>query len=319
MQHGPWEWGGFLAFVAAMLALDLGVFHRRSHEVRPREALAWSTVWVGLAMAFAALVWVRDGADSGMAFLTGYVIEKSLSVDNIFVFVVLFGPLGIPAVHQHRVLFWGILSALVLRGAMIWGGTALLARFHGVVYVFGAFLVLTGAKLLLGTGEEAHPEQSRVFRAVRRVLPSTSRFDGARFITREGGRRVATPLLVALVLIEISDVIFAVDSIPAIFAVTTDPYLVFTSNIFAILGLRSLYFLLAGAVARFTYLRPSLAAVLMFVGVKMIAAPWVHIPPAVSLGVVTGILAAGVAASLWKNRRRARPADPGLGHRPEGA
>jgi len=305
MQHGPWEWGGFLAFVAAMLALDLGVFHRRSHEVRPREALAWSAVWVALAMAFAGLVWTRDGAESGMAFLTGYVIEKSLSVDNVFVFVVLFGTLGIPALHQHRVLFWGILSALVLRGAMIWGGTALLARFHGVVYVFGAFLILTGARLLLGRGEAEHPEQSRLFRAVRRVLPSTSRLDGARFFTREGGRRVGTPLLVALVLVELSDVVFAVDSIPAIFAVTTDPYLVFTSNIFAILGLRSLYFVLAGAVVRFTYLRPSLAAVLMFVGVKMIVARWVELPPAASLAVVTGILSAGVAASAWKARRAA--------------
>jgi tellurite resistance protein TerC len=318
MQHGPWEWGGFLAFVAAMLALDLGVFHRRSHEVRPREALAWSAVWVALAMAFAGLVWKRDGAESGMAFLTGYVIEKSLSVDNVFVFVVLFGTLGIPALYQHRVLFWGILSALVLRGAMIWGGTALLARFHGVVYLFGAFLILTGARLLLGRGEAEHPEQSRLFRAVRRVLPSTSRLDGARFFTREGGRRVGTPLLVALVLVELSDVVFAVDSIPAIFAVTTDPYLVFTSNIFAILGLRSLYFVLAGAVVRFTYLRPSLAAVLMFVGVKMIVARWVELPPAASLAVVTGILSAGVAASAWKARRAARGAAATLERGAEG-
>jgi tellurite resistance protein TerC len=313
MQHGPWQWGGFLVFVAVMLALDLGVFHRRAHEVRPREALAWSAVWVGLALGFAGLVWARDGAESGVAFLTGYVIEKSLSVDNIFVFVVLFGALGIPAIHQHRVLFWGILSALVLRGAMIWGGTALLARFHGVVYVFGAFLILTGARLLLHRKEEPHPENSPLYRVVRRVIPSTSRFDGARFFTREGGRRVATPLFVALVLVELSDVVFAVDSIPAIFAVTTDPYLVFTSNIFAILGLRSLYFLLAGAVARFTYLRPSLAAVLMFVGVKMTVVRWVEIPPAVSLVVVTGILSLGVGASLWKARRTARAPGPVLG------
>jgi tellurite resistance protein TerC len=305
MAHGVWQWLGFLGFVLAMLALDLGVFHRKDHAVRPREALAWSLVWVALSLAFAGLVWKTSGARPAVEFLTGYVIEKSLSVDNIFVFVVLFGALGIPPLYQHRVLFWGILSALVLRGVMIWAGTALLARFHFVVYLFGAFLVLTGVRLLLAKGEAEHPEQSRLFRWLRRHVPSTSRFDGPRFFTREGGRRVATPLFFALVMIELSDVLFAVDSIPAIFAVTTDPFIVFTSNIFAILGLRSLYFLIAGLVEKFTYLKPSLAAVLMFVGVKMSVAELYPIPPAASLAVVTGILALGVGASVLRSRRTA--------------
>src|SRR6266568_4801703 len=284
MEHGVWHWVAFLGFVLAMLALDLGVFHRQDHAVRPREALAWSLVWVALSLAFSGLVWTTSGPRSGVEFLTGYVIEKSLSVDNIFVFVVLFGALGIPPLYQHRVLFWGILSALVLRGA---------------------FLVLTGVRLLFAKGEAQHPEQSRLFLWLRRRVPSTSRFDGPRFFTREGGRRVATPLFFALVMIELSDVLFAVDSIPAIFAVTTDPFIVFTSNIFAILGLRSLYFLIAGLVERFTYLKPSLAAVLMFVGVKMSVAELYPIPPAASLAVVTAILTAGVGASVLRSRRTA--------------
>jgi tellurite resistance protein TerC len=253
-------------------------------------------------MLFAGYVWLSYGSGQGIEFLTGYVIEKSLSVDNIFVFVVLFGSLGIPPVYQHRVLFWGILSALVLRGAMIWGGVALLERFHWVIYVFGAFLVLTGVRLLFTKEESHHPEHSRLFRAARRVIPGTTRFDGHRFFTIENGKRVATPLFFALVMIELTDVVFAVDSIPAIFAVTTDPFIVFTSNIFAILGLRSLYFLLAGLVARFTYLKPSLAGVLMFVGVKMSIVDFVKIPPAVSLLVISGILAAGVGASILRPR-----------------
>jgi tellurite resistance protein TerC len=299
VEHDAWQWVTFLAFVAMMLALDLGVFHRRDHEVRTREALAWTGVWIGLALAFAGLLWRAYGADTALTFLTGYVIEESLSVDNMFVFVVLFGALAIPPRLQHRVLFWGILTALVLRGVMILGGAALVHRFHAVMYAFGAFLVFTGAKLLISRAEP-HPEQSRVLRWARRVVPSTSRFEGHRFFTREGGRLVATPLFFALVSIEATDVVFAVDSIPAIFAVTDDPFIVFTSNIFAILGLRSLYFVLAGLVARFRYLRPSLAAVLIFVGVKMSIVDLVKIPPAASLAVVCGILAAGVAASALR-------------------
>jgi tellurite resistance protein TerC len=307
-----WEWVLFGAFVLAMLALDLGVFHRKDHVVRPREALAWSGVWVALALAFGGYVWVRHGPEPGLEYLTGYVIEKSLSIDNVFVFVVIFGALGIPALYQHRVLFWGILTALVLRGAMIAAGSALLERFHWIIYVFGGFLVLTGVKLFFARGAAPSPEKSALFRLLKRTVPSTERLDGNRFLTVEGGRRVATPLFFALALIEMTDVVFAVDSIPAIFAVTQDPFIVFTSNIFAILGLRSLYFLLASFVERFTYLKPSLALVLVFVGVKMGLAGVVKVHPAVSLGVVVAILAGGVVASVLRARsttgQRAGPA-----------
>jgi tellurite resistance protein TerC len=303
MEHSVWEWAAFGGFVVAMLALDLGVFHRKDHVVRPREALAWSAVWVALALAFGGYVWARHGADAGVEYLTGYVIEKSLSVDNIFVFVIIFGALGIPALYQHRVLFWGILSALVLRGAMILAGAALLERFHWIIYVFGAFLVFTGAKLFLARGAVSHPEKSAAFRLLRRVVPATPRLDGNRFLTLENGKRVATPLFFALALIEFTDVVFAVDSIPAIFAVTRDPFIVFTSNIFAILGLRSLYFLLASFVERFTYLKPSLATVLVFVGAKMALVDVVKMHPAVSLAVIVAILGTGVIASVVSARR----------------
>ncbi len=317
MEHGIAEWAAFLGFVLAMLALDLGVLNRKDHVVRAREALAWSGVWVAISLAFGGFVWARYGSGSAMEYLTGYVIEKSLSIDNIFVFVVLFGALGIPALYQHRVLFWGILSALVLRGAMIAGGTALLHRFHAVIYVFGGFLILTGLRLLFSGNAEPHPEKSAMFRALRKLVPATPHLDGNKFFTRENGRRVATPLFFALVMIELTDVLFAVDSIPAIFAVTTDPFIVFTSNIFAILGLRSLYFLLAGVVDEFTYLKPSLAFVLVFVGGKMALADVVHVHPAASLGVVVAILAAGIVASLVKTRGaapKAPPTDPAAPH-----
>jgi tellurite resistance protein TerC len=307
----PWLWAGFVAFVLAMLALDLGVFHRKDHVVRTREALAWSGVWIALALLFGGGVFVWFGPEPGIEYLTGYLIEKSLSVDNLFVFVVVFAALGIPAVYQHRVLFWGILSALVLRAGMILGGAALLHRFHWLIYVFGGFLVLTGLKLFRQRSEPQDPERSPAIRLVRRLVPSTSRLDGPAFFTRENGRRVATPLFLALAAVEFTDVVFAVDSIPAIFAVTDDPFIVFTSNVFAILGLRSLYFALAGMVERFIYLKTGLAAVLVFVGLKMIAAGWVKVPAAASLLVVLGILAAAVVASLWRTRPGAgAPAEP---------
>jgi tellurite resistance protein TerC len=302
MEHGLAEWAVFGGVVLVMLALDLGVFHRKDHVVRPKEALAWTGVWVTLALAFGGYVWFRHGAGPGLEYLTGYVIEESLSVDNMFVFVVIFGALGIPPLYQHRVLFWGILSAVVLRGAMIAGGAALLHRFHWVIYVFGGFLVLTGVKLLLERGATPHPEKSAIFRLMTRIVPGTPRFDGHAFFTVENGKRVATPLFFALVTIELTDVVFAVDSIPAIFAVTQDPFIVFTSNIFAILGLRSLYFLLAGFIDRFTYLKPSLAAVLVFVGTKMAIVDFVKIHPAVSLAVVLSILSVGIFASFLRNR-----------------
>jgi tellurite resistance protein TerC len=300
----PALWAGFVGFVLAMLALDLGVFHREAHAVGFREALAWSGVWVALALLFDGFVWWRFGSQAGIEFLTGYLIEKSLSVDNIFVFLVIFSSLRIPLLHQHRVLFWGILSALVLRALMIFAGAALLARFHALVYVFGAFLIFTGAKLFLTRGREEHPEDSAPMRLIRRWLPSTPRLHGERFFVREGGRWLATPLCMALIMVEITDVIFAVDSIPAIFAVTSDPFIVFTSNIFAILGLRSLFFLVAGLVSKFVYLKVGLAAVLVFVGAKMTLVDVVEIPALVSLAVVLTLLGGSMAASWWVARRR---------------
>ena len=301
----PVLWGGFIVFVLAMLALDLGVFHRKTHAVGFKEAAIWSGVWVSMALVFNAGLWWKFGAQPGTEFLTGYLIEKSLSVDNIFVFVVVFGALGIPALYQHRVLFWGILSALILRAGMIFAGTALLARFHWLIYVFGAFLVLTGLKLFYvwKKGEEEHPEESAIMRWVKRVIPTSKNLDGNRFFTVENGKRLATPLFLALVLIEFTDVIFALDSIPAIFAVTTDPFIVFTSNIFAILGLRSLFFLLAGMVDKFSYLKVGLSGVLVFVGLKMALVDVVKVPPFVSLGVIAAMLVASVVASLLKARR----------------
>jgi tellurite resistance protein TerC len=293
----PAAWVGFIAFVVVMLALDLGVFHRKAHEVGFREALTWSAVWMGLALVFNVGVWWKFGSQSGLEFLTGYLIEKSLSIDNIFVFVVIFGALGIPAIHQHRVLFWGILSALVLRAAMIFAGTALLARFHWLIYLFGGFLVVTGIKLFLQRDKEEHPESGWAMRTIRRLLPSTSRLHGEHFFVLENGRRLATPLFMSLLLIEISDVIFAVDSIPAILAISTDPFIVFTSNIFAILGLRSLFFLFARLVDKFRYLKVGLAGILIFVGAKMTLVDLYKIPPLVSLLVVFCMLSAAILAS----------------------
>ncbi len=302
----PALWAGFIVFVLLMLALDLGVFHRKTHEVKFKEALTWSGVWISLALLFNLGIWWKFGSTPAMQFLTGYLIEKSLSIDNIFVFVVIFSALKIPALYQHRVLFWGILSALVLRAAMIFAGVAMLERFHWLIYVFGAFLIFTGVKLFLQRNKEEHPEDGAVMKLARRVIPSTTRFDGDRFFTVENGRKLATPLLMSLVLVELTDVLFALDSIPAIFAVTTDPFLVFTSNIFAILGLRSLFFVLAGMVEKFSYLKVGLSAVLVFVGAKMTLVDVVKIPPALSLGVITLLLGGSIVASLRKARAQER-------------
>jgi tellurite resistance protein TerC len=297
----PALWAGFVALVVAFLALDLGLFHRKDEPVSIRNALAWTAVWVALALGFDALVWWRFGAARAAEFLTGYLIEESLSVDNLFVFLVILTSLAIPARLQHRVLFWGILGALLLRAAMILAGTALLQRFHWLIYLFGAFLVLTGLKLLLHREEdEPHPEKSRAFALLRRIIPATARLDGHHFVVREGGRWVATPLLVALILVELSDVVFALDSVPAIFGVTLDPFIVFTSNIFAILGLRSLFFALSGLMDRFVHLRSALALVLLFIGLKMVAAPWVVIGQGVALAVVAALLLGAVGLSLLR-------------------
>jgi tellurite resistance protein TerC len=305
----PALWGGFICFVLLMLALDLGVFNRKDHVVGFTEAAVWSCVWIGMSLIFNAGIFYYFGNERGLEFLTGYLIEKSLSVDNIFVFIVIFSSLGIPAIYQHRVLYWGILSALIMRAAMIFAGVAMLQRFHWLIYVFGVFLIVTGVRLYLERNKEEHPENSRVLRWVQRVVPSTHKFEGHNFFTVENGRRVATPLFMALVLVELSDVIFAVDSIPAIFAVTTDPFIVFTSNIFAILGLRSLFFILAGLVEKFRYLKVGLAVVLVFVGAKMTMMDVFKMPALISLGVILGTLAISVIASFYANKRDAARGD----------
>jgi tellurite resistance protein TerC len=299
----PGLWIGFIVFVIAMLAVDLGIFHRNSHVVSTREALLWSSVWITLALVFNLGVWKWFGPQRGLEFLTGYLIEKSLSIDNIFVFVVIFSALGVPALYQHRVLFWGILSALVLRAGMIFGGTALLARFHWLTYVFGAFLVFTGIKLFLQRDQGSNPKDGAVLRIARRLIPSTENYAGERFFSIENGRRVVTPLFMALVLVEATDVVFAVDSIPAIFAITNDPFIVFTSNIFAILGLRSLFFLLAGVVDKFRYLKVGLAIALIFVGLKMALVDLYMVPELASILVIASVLAGSILASLWARSR----------------
>ena len=298
-----WLWAGFNVFVLAMLAIDLGVFHRQAHVVSLREASIWSAVWIGLALLFNLGVWKFLGPQPGVEFLTGYLIEKSLSVDNIFVIALLFAYFKVPDQYQHRVLFWGILGALVMRAAFILAGAALLERFHWIIYLFGAFLVLTGIKMAFAPEQGLEPEKNPIVRLVRRLMPVTSDFRGSSFFVRENGRRAATPLFLVLVMVEFTDLVFAVDSIPAIFAVTRDPFLVYTSNVFAILGLRSLYFLLAGVMHKFEYLKLGLAAILVFVGAKMALVDWVKIPAGISLGVIAAILAVAVAASLLKARR----------------
>jgi tellurite resistance protein TerC len=303
LATSPWLWAGFTAFILALLALDLGVFHRKAHAVSIREAVVWSAVWITLALAFNALIWWLRGPEPALQFLTGYLIEKSLSVDNIFVFALVFSYFAVPAVDQHRVLFWGILGALVLRAVFILAGSALLASFHWVIYVFGAFLIFTGIKMALHRGDEIHPEKNPVLRLVRRFVPVTPGYEQSRFFVRRAGRLMATPLFLVLAVVESTDVVFAVDSIPAIFAVTKDPFLVYTSNVFAILGLRSLYFLLAGVMQKFIYLKLGLSAILVFVGGKMTLAEIYAIPSAVSLLVIAALLTISIVASLRRARR----------------
>ena len=296
-------WGGFILFVLAMLAIDLGVFHRTSHTVSIKEAGIWTVVWISLATIFGLGLWLRNGSEQALAFAAGYVIEYSLSMDNIFVFVLIFTFFAVPASYQHRVLFWGIIGALVMRGVMIAAGAALIKQFHWIIYFFGAFLVFTGIRMAFHDNSEIHPEKNPLIRLFRRIMPVTSDYRGDRFFVREAGKLMATPLFLVLLMVESTDLIFAVDSIPAIFAVTTDPFIVFTSNVFAILGLRSLYFILAGAVDKFHYLKLGLSAVLTFVGIKMLITEWYKIPIALSLLVIVGLLGAAVVASLIRARR----------------
>ena len=317
IETNIWFWVGFVGFVLAMLSLDLGVFHRTPHVVKAKEAAIWTGVWVALAMVFAAGLFVFYGHRVGLTFLTGYVIEESLSVDNIFVIVLIFDYFRVPRVCQHRVLFYGILGALVMRGLFIGVGSILIAKFHWILYVFGGMLVITGVRMAFRDDEEFNGEQNPVVRFVRRLLPMSQEFHGKHFFTVEAGQRVATPLLLVLVLVEVTDLIFAVDSIPAIFGVTRDPFLVFTSNIFAILGLRSLYFLLAAVVDRFYLLKYGLAVILTFVGVKMLGERWFEVDILPSLGIILGVLAAAIVGSMiWP--RSAQP-DPAPSTRDEAA
>ena len=296
----PALWIGFTLFVLAMLALDLGVFHRKAHEVAVREALIWTAVWISLAMVFNAGVYIWFGPERALEFLTGYLIEKALSVDNIFVFLVVFSTFAVPARFQHRVLFWGILGALIMRGVFIVLGAAVLHRFHWVGYLFGAFLVVTGIRLLVHRAVEVHPERNPLFRLFRRLVPSVSEYRDGSFTSVDAGRRRATPLLLVLVAIETTDIVFAVDSVPAIFSVTEDPFIVYTSNIFAILGLRALYFAIARMMGKFRYLKVALSLVLLFVGAKMLLAGVYKIPILVSLGVIATLLTGAVVTSLLR-------------------
>ena len=359
-----WMYAGFIALVLLLLALDLGVFHRTAHVVSVREALRWSSFWISLGLAFSVFIyfgyerhWLglgltpdlmtvapytvegvglayNDGTSATVKYITGYLVEKSLAVDNIFVIAMLFGFFAVPAIYQHRVLFWGIVGALVMRGAMIAVGAQLIQRFTWIIYLFGAFLIATGIKMLLLKTDATDPNRNLVVRLIRRLFPVSERFHGQHFFVRAGsiasheaatpgaavemdhvvdaarpGTLLATPLILALVMVEFTDLIFAVDSIPAIFAITGDPFLVFTSNVFAILGLRSLYFALAGMVAKFRYLKVSLALILMIVGVKMLLAEWLKLAVGrhfnlYLLAVIVSVLAAGVAASVVAERRR---------------
>lgn len=306
-----WHWTGFLAFVFVMLALDLGVFHRKAHVVKFREALAWTLVWFTLAMLFA--LWLKSfrTQKESLQFVTGYLIELSLSMDNVFVMALIFGYFRIPREHQHRVLYWGILGALVMRAIMIFAGVALISLIDFVLYILGAFLVYSGIKMIF-VETEVHPEKNRVVLLARKLYPITPHLEGQKFVTTWNGRRALTPLALVLLMVETTDLIFAVDSIPAIFAVTTKPFIVFTSNVFAILGLRSLYFVLAGAIGYFRYLKVGLSLVLVFVGVKMLLDPhdkepplWfqIDVPISVSLLAVGGIILISIVLSVTATAR----------------
>jgi len=309
MTDNLWLWVGFNAFVLVMLALDLGVFHRKAHVVSIKESVAWTGVWVTLALLFNLGIAHFMGGGKGLEFFTGYVIEKSLSVDNVFVFALLFSYFAVPPLYQHKVLFWGILGALVMRAIMILLGAALIERFTWIIYLFGAFLILTGIKMIVKREEEIHPERNPLVKWFKKLIPVTNDYRDNKFFVRENGVRMATPLFVVLLIVEFSDLIFAVDSIPAIFAVTKDPFIVYTSNVFAILGLRSLYFALAGVMNKFHYLKTGLGVVLSFVGVKMLLghSEW-KIDTHISLGVIVTILAISVVLSLvWPKKAVSSP------------
>lgn len=303
-QHSIWIWAGFGAFILLMLSIDLGLFNRKAHSTTYKEAAIWSGVWVSLALIFSGIVFWHQGKLKGVEFLTGYIIELSLSVDNLFVFLLIFSYFKVPSKYQHRVLFWGVLGALLMRATMIFIGAALVERFHWILYLFGAFLIYTGINMLRQGETEIHPEQNPVVRLVTRYVPITRHYEGKQFFTIANGRRSGTLLLLVLVIVEVTDLVFAVDSIPAIFGVTTDRFIIYTSNVFAILGLRSLFFLLAGIIERFHYLKVGLSIVLALIGVKMLTEQWLlHVMGKetlilASLIMVAVILLGSVVASL---------------------
>jgi len=326
LQNQVFLYGAFIVFVLGMLAIDLGVFHRRDHVVSVRESLIWTSVWILLSFAFMAFVYYRyetispgRGTGAALEFLAGYLIEKSLSIDNVFVFILIFSYFDVPARYQHRVLFWGIVGALILRAIFIALGALLIAKFHAIIYMFGAFLVFTGIKMAWAKDKQLHPERNPVLRLFQKMVAVTNDYRGRHFFVREGGKWLATPLFVVLLLIEWSDIIFAVDSIPAIFAVTKDPFIVFTANVFAILGLRALYFSLAGVMRLFHHLHYGLSVILVFVGAKMLLSDFYLIPIGVSLGVVGLIIIGSIVASLIWPRREPRTAETNsaLNHKPE--
>ncbi|MFZ2430765.1 MAG: TerC family protein [Lutibacter sp.] len=291
-------WIGFLAFVLLMLALDLGVFHRKSHEVKIKEALIWSFVWISMAMVFNYGIYVFMGEIKAMEFLTGYVIEKSLSIDNLFVFIMIFSYFNVDKKYQHKVLFWGIIGALIMRSIFIFAGVALINKFHWIIYIFGAFLIFTGAKMLFQKDEKMDPNKNPLVRLFKRFFPVSDTMHDDRFFVKINAKTVATPLFVVLLLVEFTDLIFAVDSIPAIIAISSDPFIIFTSNVFAILGLRALYFALAGITQYFHYIKYGLSAILVFVGLKMTMVDFYKIPVMISLFTILGILVISVVASL---------------------
>ncbi|MEO8380711.1 MAG: TerC family protein [Acidobacteriota bacterium] len=301
-QHAivsPHLWVVFTIFVLGMLALDLGVFNRKAHVIRFREAMLWTLVWVSLAMVFNAWIYFEYGSQKALEFTTGYLLEEALSVDNIFVFVILLASFAVPKMYQHRVLFWGVLGAIIMRAIFIGLGAALVSRFHWIMYVFGAILIFTGFKLMRqGDDHDPHPERNPIYKFARRLIPAVPEYHGQAFTIIKDGKRYATPLLLVLVAIEATDVVFAVDSIPAVFAITTDPFIVYTSNIFAILGLRSMYFLLVGVIDKFHFLNIGLALVLLFVGIKMVIMDFYKLPIAISLGVIAAFLVGSVVASI---------------------
>lgn len=298
MQTDLSFWIYFNVFVLLMLALDLGVFNRKAHEVSIKEAMIWTGVWITLAMCFNALIYFWQGQAKALEFFTGYVIEKSLSVDNIFVFVLIFSYFKIPSIHQHKILFWGIIGALIMRAAFIFAGVAMLEKFHWTIYVFGAILIYTGYKMFVQKEKKIEPEKNPVIKLFRRIMPVTHELHDAKFFVSQNGKRFATPLFLVLILVETTDLIFAVDSIPAILAITQDQFIVYTSNVFAILGLRSLYFALAGMIDKFRYLSTGLAMILIFVGMKMVIVDFYKLPIQIALLVIVVILIISIVASL---------------------